>query len=259
MGVFLSKFIVYFLAPLITILLVVMKLNGWQDFAKQHQNWSFFLNGLTILGTAFIYYFSIFSPHKKYEKTKKRKWELMEKQAVKLNDDYNNEYQFSINIMLAHWTPVYLIEPRKGNREKKKVSFNGKIFAPARRLTGQAVHPNFRMSVNQGVCGDAFKEGKETSKHFVKSAVLLPELQQDKDYNFTKEQESYISGLIIVASCPLVINEKEGDVEKWKRIGVLNVESRVLGSVALVLEPDSKEKFHEKIASLGNIFITLHV
>ena len=64
---------------------------------------------------------------------------------------------------------------------------------------------------------------------------------------------------IIVASCPLVINEKEGDVEKWKRIGVLNVESRVLGSVALVLEPDSKEKFHEKIASLGNIFITLHV
>jgi hypothetical protein len=259
---FLSKFFVYFLAPLVTVILGVMKVPDLiEPMKKDYPKLTNFLDYFTIIGTVFIYYFSIFSPHKKYEKAQKRKWEAMEKLAARMIEDYP-EFKFSINIMFVKYWIFYRIEPLKGNPDKAKFTWLGKIFDEPRELTGESVQRKFRLTTNQGVCGKAYRDGRETNKKNVQGFVLLPELvdeQSEKMNNFTTKQKQQTAEIIFVASCPLIIKEKEGDKQKKKAIGVLNIESKELVTATLFTNEGVKDNFLEKVANLGNIFTTLHV
>lgn len=259
MNRFISRSIVWFLAPAITVLLGLMKLPHLTE--KIPKSLVIFFDIFTVIGTIFIYYFSIWAPHKKYEKAQKSKWDAMEKLAKALSEDYA-DYKFSINIMLVAWRPFYSIEPQKGNPEKKKFSWGGKVFIRARELAGNSVPLNLRITINQGVCGKALREGNETSKSNVKGVVFLSEVMTphiEADNNFTTEQKNLTNDVVLVASCPLIINQKDGDASKKKKLGVLNVESKELISAQLLADAALQDKFYEKIANLGNIFNTLHV
>lgn len=256
-----NKVIVYFLAPLITLVLAYLKFAPWwtDDFKTRHPVVSNFIEYSVLAGTAFIYYFSILSPHRKYEKAVKSKWDAMEKLSKRLDEDYQGVYKFGINVMLTRIAFFYSIEPKPGAPDKQKFSLYGRIFRVARELVGDPIHEKFKLTINQGVCGSVYREGKETSKDYIKGSILLPELVGEKNFNFSTKQKEYTKDLILVVSCPLILNKKEGDSFKRKKIGVLNVESRVFDSVDLLLDPAKQDKFYEKVANLAYLFITLHV
>jgi hypothetical protein len=259
---FISKSIVYFLAPAVTIILGLMKIpNFTEKWVPKGTFLAGFLDYFTIAGTVLIYYFSIWAPHRKYEKAKKSKWEALEKLAKVLSEDYA-DYNLSINIMLVKRSIFYRIEPKQGMPEKTKISVYGKVFTKARELTGYGLPIHLRLTLNQGVCGKALREGSETSKFNVKGVVLIPEFltpQIETDNNFTTKQRFLTKDVVFVASCPLIIKKKEEDGFKKKQLGVLNVESKELASAQFFVDPELRNKFYEKIANLGNIFNILHV
>lgn len=256
-----KQFIVYFLAPLITLLLAAMKVPDWTGLAKVYPFISGLLDWFVVLGSGFIYYFSILSPHRKYESAQKKKWEAMEKLAKQLCTDYK-EYELGVNVMLVKTKYFYWLEPSKKRLGKKKFTLRGKVFSSARELSGAGVSPEFILTINQGVCGSAFRNGQDTNKSFVKGVVLLPEVLTPEviaENNLTEEQNKLTEGIVFVAACPLIIKRKVGDTHIKRAIGVLNVESRVFESVILFSDTGLQDKFYEKIADLGNIFNTLHV
>jgi hypothetical protein len=260
------KFIVYFLAPLVTMLLAFMKVPDFADKLKSiHADLGKWLDYFVILATAFIYYFTLWSPLKLFERQAKKKWDIMKELANRLNEDYDKKFDFNFNVMLVNLGVGYYIEPidRKNwyswfSWKGRQFSFYGKILKVVWDHGNNGISPNFRMTINQGVCGKSFQEGKETSKQNVKGAVLFPELLDGHDFKLNDEQKRMTDGIILIASCPLVIKDKDVDRQKKKVIGVLNVESRCLDSPELLVETPTRDKFYEKIANLANIYLNLH-
>jgi hypothetical protein len=219
-----------------------------------------------VFATIFIYYHSILSPFKLFEKLSKKKWDIMKQLASKLNDDYDKKFDFNFSIMLVRPAFAYFIEPSSTNkwiswlsRDRRQFSLFGRILDVVWDHGSNGVPPKFRLTINQGVCGKAFREGRETNKHNIKGAVLLPELLSGHDFNLNSKQKRETDGLILITSCPLVISDKEIDGLRKKVVGVLNIESRSLAAAELLAEESSRDKFYEKIANLANIYLNLHV
>lgn len=254
------KFIIYVLSPILTFLLGYLKFsppsNNDDPIFYNIAGW------FTLIGSVFIYYVTMWSPSKLYDKSKNRKWDAMKELAKKLNADYNNEYNFGVNVMLVHRRILFRLEPSEKDPNKLKKSWFKKRLKVAREFGVEGadpVHPRLRLSINQGVCGDAFRNGRETSAKYVKGAVLLEELLPADNFNLNRFQMDMTKGLVIVVSCPLIINDKDGDQQKIKKIGVINVESKVDTSSILLTDETNMSIFFEKVVFLGKIFNTLHV
>ena len=190
----------------------------------------------------------------------------MKQLSSKLNDDYDKKFDFNFNIMLVKDSFWYFIEPSSANKwiswlswNRRQFSLFGKVLKVVWDHGSSGIPPKFQMTINQGVCGKAFREGRETNKHNIKGAVLLPELLTGHDFNLNSKQKRDTDGLILIASCPLVINDKEIDGLRKKVVGVLNIESKSMAAAELLAEEGTRDKFYEKIANLANIYLNLHI
>ncbi len=114
------------------------------------------------------------------------------------------------------------------------------------------------MTINQGICGKAFQEANETSKSNIREEFMLQESLEENRFKLNDKQKKAAKGIIIAASCPLVITDKDIDGIKKKVIGVLNVESRSPASMELFEETSVKEKFYDKIVIFAKIYLNLH-
>lgn len=114
------------------------------------------------------------------------------------------------------------------------------------------------MTINQGICGKAFQEANETSKSNIREESMLQESSEENRFKLNDKQKKVVKGIIIAASCPLVMKDKDIDGIKKKVIGVLNVESRSPASLELFSDASVKDEFYEKIVMFAKIYLNLH-
>lgn len=254
-----KQFIIYFLAPSITLLLAVMKLPGWNNFMKKYPVTGNLLGWFTVVGNVIIYYFLL--PYRKYEDAQKKKWDMMEKLADEFCNEFK-EYDFSVHIMFAKTRYCFYIEPSKKKPGKRKFTWIGKVFEQPRELAGRGVSPELRFTINQTAYGKAYRGAPDTDPRSIKHGIISPGKSTEKnmlDNNLTREQIELMHGIVNIFSCPLVSTKKVGDKYIKKVFGVLNVESRVENFEKLIADPALKKMFFAKITELSRIFNTLHV
>jgi hypothetical protein len=254
------KFLVYVLSPLIALLLVLVRIPDFDDWLKKiNPKAPLAVSIILVIGTLFSYYLTVFSPYKLLEKVAKKKWPILAERVAMLNADYNGQYDLSFNIMIPRRGFCYLIEPSKNDSAKPKFSISGMVFKVIWKSENASMHPGLRLTVNQGVCGDAYRSASATNPQNVQGAALIPSEMPKYKFNFTERQKELTADLMMVASCPLIINEKGMKNEKTRTIGVLNVECRTLGSEDLILDHVKRKEFYVKIAKLSNLYLNLHV
>lgn len=252
---------VWIIGPIVAVVIPILKIPSITVWLTANVPDSIIIMEIVgIGGTLFIYFFSIVSPYKLYQKLAKRKWEIMKSQCQRIEKDYGSKYKFSYNIMLVRNSTFHFLEPFKPNTggrlnivwKSKKLSWNGQILKCAWCEGNDGVHEDLKISVNQGICGKAFKESKNASE-------VMGIFVDAFDSNFNEDQKNKTKDVIFVASCPLIIKEKDENEEATKRVGVLNFETRVPAIADLIADPKEMDKFYEKIANLANIYANLHV
>ncbi|WP_146217474.1 hypothetical protein [Chitinophaga sp. S165] len=186
--------------------------------------------------------------------------------AAKINEDYDGKFDLNFNIMLAETRFCYYIEPVKENsafswlsRNGRKFSLYGKILKVIWDHGSYCKPPNFRMTINQGLSGLAFREGNETSWGNIKGGFSLQETTEADSTGLNDEQKKVTKDIVIAASCPLVLTDKDVNGIKKRVIGVLNVESKSIASEELLLDASKKHTFYEEVVSLSRIYLNLHL
>jgi hypothetical protein len=254
------KFLVYVLSPLIVLLLVLVRIPDFDDWLKKiNPKAPLAVSVVLVVGTLFNYYLTVFSPYKLLEKMAKKKWPILAERVAMLIADYNGQYDFGFNIMIPCRGFFYQIEPSKKDPTKARFSLSGVVFKVIWKSENASMHPDLRFTINQGVCGDAYRSASATNPQNVKGAALIPSEMPKYKFNFTERQKELTADLMMVASCPLIINEKGMKDEKTKTIGVLNVECRTPGSEDLILDSGKRKELYVKIAKLSNLYVNLHV
>jgi hypothetical protein len=254
------KFIVYVLSPLIALLLIIVKIPDFEKWIKeQNEYMPYIISGILVIGTLFNYYLTVFSPYKILEKLGKKKWQILAERMAMLNADYGGKYSFNCNIMIPKTRCCYRLEPSTKDGNKLKFTMVGKIFKVIWASDGSGVHPKLKITVNQGACGDAYTNGAATTPQNIKGAILTPDRLKEYEFKFNEQQKKLTKDLIIVVSCPLIIKEKGMKDETLKRIGVLNIESKVPASEILLTDTEQQKEFYVKIAALSNLYLNLHV
>ncbi len=236
-----------------------------EKLKSMHPDLGIWLDYFVILATVFIYYYSFWSPLKLFESQARKKWEVMKYMATNLDDDYGRKFNFNFTIMLVQTSFCYYIEPVKENlvlawlsRKRRRFSLYGKILKVIWHHGIYCAPLNFRMTINQGFCGWAFREGNETSWGNIKGGILRQEIADADSTRLNDEQRKLNEAVVIAASCPLVLIDKDVNGLKKKVIGVLNVESRSPASEELLLDASKKYKFYERVVALSRIYINLH-
>lgn len=242
------------------LILLLVKIPIFDDWAKKiNPNAEYYISRFLILGTLYNYYLTVFSPYRMLEKLAKRKWIVLAERVAMLNSDYNGKFDFSCNIMIPRRRFFYRIEPTSNGSNKQRLTIWGDVFKVIWKSENAHFPQDLKITINQGVCGQAFRDASATNPQNVKGAVLTPEKLKNYNFNFTKKQLELTANLRIVASCPLVINEKGIKNEKNKVIGVLNIECIIEGSEKLIEDHASRKDFYVKLAKLSNLYLNLHV
>jgi len=255
----------YIIAPLVIILTGVLKITDWSNDIKTFsQELYSTLEFLSLCGAVYIYYFSIFSPYKKYQKLQNRKYEVIEDLFKELNTDYPG-MNLSLNIMLVKDGFMIRREPKKNDNTKTKFQWKQKVFYVLRAYNDE-VAKSLKFTTRQGLCGKVYKEvSEQPSKTYAQGCVvggkrlnLIP--HHGIDMNLTTQQEQLTNDLVIVVSCPLIVKKGEGDNQTKKVIGVLNIHSKEEDSVKLLTDTDKvNEIFYRKVGLIGKIFVQLHI
>lgn len=279
MSSWLTKLNVYVFAPAVTIAVNVPKLFPFtDDYKKAHPFIPWLVDVFVLVGTLTIYINNILIPYKKYEKSVGKKYKLLDELVKELNAEYPL-FKFTCNVMFLKHRYWLFIEPRKDKAPNHSIKWLARIFKKRRAnsnslgkrrfmwsgnvleiVYGEAVHPKFKLTENQGICGEAIREAKNTSIESILGQALT-EGSADNDFNFNEEQKRMTKGLCTVISCPLIIREREGDQQKVTRLGVLNLESKEEASKAIFLKDNegAKIEIFTKIERIGKTFINLHV
>ncbi|MCF6405351.1 hypothetical protein L3C95_20770 [Chitinophaga filiformis] len=189
----------------------------------------------------------------------------MKELAIKFNEEYDSNFDFSFSVMLIKTSIFHCLEPAEANSldmqfvwKGRRFSFFGKVLKVVWDHGSNGIPPNYRMTLNQGICGKAFQEGKETNTHNIVGVTLLAELLKGHNFKLNEMQKKSVQGIVIVASCPLVIKDKGVDRQRKEVIGVLNVESRSFDSARLLLDENARKIFFQKITNVANIYLNLH-
>lgn len=254
------KFIYVIVAPLVTIILLILKFPNIETKLKTiDANAVIYIQVFLIAATAFTYYVTMYSPYAKYEELAKKRWFLIQVYAERFQQQYR-EYQLNFNIMVPKTRYFYCIEPKDKNpaagaagssstggqnsKQEKKFTFRGKIFKVVWN-SGQGVNRKLKITTNQGACGKAFSEGRIFSADYA--------AQQKPVSNFNEEQERLVSDLKFVISVPLVSYDEKIEYVNNKVQGVLNVESTVPGSESLINDPAKNVAFYNQIFEFQKI------
>ena len=104
---------------------------------------------------------------------------------------------------------------------------------------------NLRFTTNQGVCGEAYRE------RGIKSANLT--VKNPATYNLCKEQIEKTKDLKLVISCPIRKIDEDTLELTHKVIGVVNFDSKSVGSEKLESQKLNRDEIIKKIYSYSEL------
>ncbi len=270
-----NKFLILFLTPLVAILLIILKIPALESRIEDiNPNAPFYISIFLICATVVNYYVYIYSPYKRFERLAINKWNTLDEQIKRISETYSNYGELSFNLMIEKVTLCYAIEPEdvketinKMSSTKKKIwtaiykttflpfdkkfRLIGKVFNIIYQAGNTPVDQRFKITRNQGVCGEVFKSGSRTRGVSLKDADII------KSFNFNPEQIELTKDLVIVVSTPIRIVSKQINKQKFKVIGVLNVESKSPASEQLITDKDIRWVFFRNIEDIANLYRSL--
>ncbi len=251
------KFIIYILTPILTILLLVIKIEFFEKLIIAiDPDAPLYLTIALVLGSLYVYYINFASPYKKLQTISEKRWDALKKITDSLFKEYK-QYGLSFNIMIPRRKYFRLMEPKTPGSKERKFQFGVEVFEVIWTYGNSGVHKDFKLTVNQGLCGSAYKSGVKTSLAYIHGIALNS--AQLGNYNLTSDQIEKTKKLIIVVSCPISIEQKSAKDLKDKVVGILNVESNNEASESLVTDVIKQAEFYEKIVYLADIYSRLHI
>lgn len=90
-----------------------------------HPDLGIWFDYFVIFGTAFIYYHTLGSPLKLFEKQARKRWEVMKEMAITFNEYFDRKFDFNFNVMLVEHGICYHIEPANVNSRYSWLSRKG--------------------------------------------------------------------------------------------------------------------------------------
>jgi len=188
---------------------------------------------------------------------KRKIYNTIEKNLLLMSNSYGG-IKFSANIMRVRTSYFVMREPQENDKSKTKFQFRQRIFWVEQEFGADKIPRKFRLTTNQGVCGEAYRSEASSDEPKVISAIFADGYNQDKDMNFTTQQIEATKDLFTVSSCPLIMQKKRGGISVPTTIGVLNIQSKEEKSVHLLTDVNNaKNRFHNSIIALANIYVEL--
>jgi len=185
-----------------------------------------------VVTTTTIYLFGVWLPFLKEIKAAayEKKWHSVKVFVESFKDQFP-EFDYAFNIMVPKKSFFFKIEPHPTNKNKKKLTYFGKIFKVAWH-SGELANKKFKMTINQGFAGKALEAGQFSKE--VNMGLITPKLLEE--HNFHKDQMEHLKDLYFVASYALGNNKIGSPV-----LGVVNIESRKKESVNIYETEKAKD------------------
>ncbi|OKS88187.1 hypothetical protein [Mucilaginibacter polytrichastri] len=249
-----KRFLIVFLTPLVTSVAILIRFDFVQSVLKSYfgTNSGDIIGSILLLLSLYIYYFNIYIPFVTYERIAKSRWTALQQTIEGFILGYSGIMELNVNIMIPERKYFKRIEPVINNKKKKKFSRRVEVFKIIWQDEKSSIDQRFKLTINQGLCGEVYKAGKRTEG----AALISSELGKYK-FNFTEDQESLTKDLVILASCPIKIFEQTQDGLSKKVIAVLNVESKTLGSEEWILDRGKRNTFFKSIDDLEKLIRNL--
>ena len=148
-----------------------------------------------------------------------------EKTLARHVDDLNSAFSdygltFRVNVMLVERKSYSRLEPKDGNPQKRKISFYQKHLIPVwnSRNMDHDSDNGLIMTVNQGICGLAYKKY---------TVYLSPNAPNDlNSFNLNGQQLDRVKFVKFVLSIPIRDVDHHSGRLKGKIIGVLTIDSK---------------------------------
>ena len=188
---------------------------------------------------------SVLRPFNKFEKTKLK---FLDKDSSDMIKEYESHgYQLRINVMLAKRSFLGHSEPKKKNKEKKKISFFPNKFKIIWTSENMRYHEDkeLNLTTNQGVCGEAFKNKA------IKMANLM--IKNPEEYNLNREQLEKTKNLKFVLSCPIYEIDYMNLRFTNKVLGIVNFDGTSPGSEQLIMNQKDLEILTLKLKAFSEI------
>lgn len=280
-----KKFLTIFITPIAMLFLTIVKLPSIEPYLYERSNYSqntefsrlnsevetvrvvsqeknakgiylfgwsisyvLMIQAFIIGATVFTYYATMYSPYTRYEELAKKRWLMLDYYADIMLSTYS-DYNISFNILIPKRRYLFMIEPKRSDTSKRKLTLTGKVFDVV-WSRGEGVNKKLKLTTKQGVSGAVYEEGKRMiSKNFMVS--------ESEHSNFTDYQIDICNDLKMLTSCPIIVNLAKVYKRKTYVLGVLNVEGSSENSVKLIKDPVLREKFHNDVYNLSKICATL--
>jgi len=191
---------------------------------------------------------SVYLPFRRFHVFDRTKLSLLDKEFDDLSEKYRGTgFDLRANVMLVKRTFLIRKEPKPKNPNKNKLSFLAKRFYFFWASSNMQYHEdrNLHLTVNQGVCGEAYRDGG------IKTADLT--VEAPATYNLCQEQLEQTKEVKFVLSCPICEMNYESFRLKDKPIGVVNFDSRSEGSEVLINNHDYLRDLTSRIQAFSNL------
>ena len=186
---------------------------------------------------------SVYFPFKRWEITRLN---LLDQQSEVLIKQANEAgFELRINVMLAKRKFFFRKELKDDEPDKRKLTLFGKRFDFFWVTSNMNFHEdrNLRLTTNQGVCGEAYRNGG------IKIADLT--VENPATYDLCEEQREKTKDLIFILSCPIRKLDHRTDRLRDKVIGVVNFDSRTEGVEALINDDEFLNDLTAKIVGFS--------
>lgn len=142
-----------------------------------------------------------------------------------------NNWTFSVHVFSVENRFINMIEPVIADTNFCLPRFFQFVFKKELCL-GEDLPQGFQMTINQGVSGLAYREGKSTSADDVKCfSIGAPHEKITR--RFSKKQNLLTEDVIFIASCPIRPQRSRDGKIVYLNCGVLNLFSRSKGAKAI--------------------------
>ena len=242
-----KKFLLLWVAPLVTAILVILKVKPVEDYLKGvDSNAPLIIGAALVILTLINHYLNVFSPFKKYEKWARNKWFILNKEAEKLVKYYKQMgVDININIMVPSRKWFYRIEPKKSDKSKRIFSITGIVFKDIWSYPNQ-VNKLLCLTLNQGICGRTYRQGSDIlTIEFVNHTA--------HSFNLNSKQEELTKNIVFIASRPITILEDGSEQQEKRILGVLNLESSTKGAEKVLLEKNLKDELMNQLVLFSQI------
>jgi len=191
---------------------------------------------------------SVYLPFRRFDAFERTKLSFLDREFDGLFEKYRETgFDLRANVMLVKRTFLIRKEPKPKNSNRKKLSFLAKRFYFFWVSSNMHYHEdrNLSLTVNQGICGEAYRAGG------IKTADLT--VEAPATYNLCQEQLEQTKEVKFVLSCPICEMDFRDFRLKDKTIGVVNFDSRSEGSEVLINNHDYLGDLTSRIQAFSNL------